>query len=316
MGRGRLVVVVLLLLASACATPDGVAPSPTVGPSTTATSLIATSTSAQHTTSTSLPDALFEFAGTVIESPDHGPEACAGIVLTSLPPQCSGIPLTGFHWDTVPWAESTRGSTWAEVILTGEFDGSQLTVVAPPEPIPADHVWDLALADFTPPCEEPPGGWSDTRPQDADTTAARGYAEAQVDFGGHWLYRPNPSVDRVVQVFTFTADLANHAQRLEDLYDGAICVGLAPRSLAQLEAIRDDLMAVLWSSEARDLGIHPGYPGLQEGVLITAGRDVTRSSVYVTVVAAFDHEAAQQWLDALYGKDAVRLFTVLTRLDP
>ena len=50
--------------------------------------------------------------------------------------------------------------------------------------------------------------------------------------------------------------------------------------------------------------------------LITAGRDVTRSSVYVTVVAAFDHEAAQQWLDALYGNDAVRLFTVLTRLDP
>jgi hypothetical protein len=254
----------------------------------------------------------FEYIGMVIESPDHGPEACAGVVLESFPPQCGGIPLPNFDWDTVTWAEQGGGSTWADVILTGHFDGHELTLIAPPEPIPTDHVWGSPAVDLTPPCDEPAGGWTDTRSADVDHLAASTYAAAQDGFAGQWLYRPQPSVDRVVLVFTFTGDLPTHTQRLGERYDGALCVGAAPRSLAELEEIREELKTVLHSAEARDRGI---YPGLQVGYLLTTGLQVPSSSVEVTVWAALDQDAAQSWLDSLYGDHAVLLRPVLTPVD-
>ena len=196
-------------------------------------------------------------------------------------------------------------------MLTGSFDGRELTLTAPPEPVPVDRMSEPGV-DFTPPCDDPPGGWTDTRPQVVEATAAIAYAEAQRGFAGHWLARPDPALDQVVQVFAFTDELADHEQRLRELYDGAICVWLAPRSLADLEQIRHDLKTVLWSAEALGRGI---YTGFEEGYLLSSGIRVFSSSVTVIVLAVLDKEAAQDWLNSLYGEGAVRLTTVLTRVD-
>jgi hypothetical protein len=153
------------------------------------------------------------------------------------------------------------------------------------------------------------------RSQLEETTAADEYVEAQPDFGGYWLYRPDPAMDRVVQVYTFTGNIDQHTQQLRDLYDGAMCVGLAQRSIREVEDLRTQLTALLWSEEAAKHGVYVGYPGLRDGYSISSGLDITRSSVYVTVVAVVDGGTAQQWLDSLYGRDAVKLITVLTSLD-
>lgn len=314
------VVTGLVFLASGCGSAGSVAPTkdPATATSQARSAASTTPTTGAQTTSTTSPleGALFEYVGTVLASSRHGAEACAGFLLTSLPPQCSGIPVPGLDWSEVPWAESMSGTTWAEVVLTGEFDGDELTLVAPPTPIPEGYVRETRPhPDGTPPCDEPSGGWAGMRSQLEETTAADEYAEAQPDFGGHWLYRPNPATDRVVQVYTFTGNIDQHTQQLAGLYDGAMCVGLAQRSLREVEDLRTHVTAVLWSEEAEEHGIYMGYPGLRDGYSISSGIDITRSSVYVTVVALVDRDAAQQWLDSLYGRDAVQLITVLTILN-
>ena len=313
MGRRQPVSLALLLLVAACGSSPGGAPTSAVISATTTTSpsVAPSSTTTQPApTSTSAPAPEFEYIGTVIESPDHGPEACAALVLMSLPPQCRGVPLPNLDWDTVPWAEEVRGTTWAEMVLTGHFDGRELILIAPPEPVPVDRTWEPGV-DFTPPCDDPPGGWTDTQPQVVEATAAIAYAEAQGGFAGHWLARPDPAVDQVVQVFAFTGELADHEQRLRELYDGAICVWQAPRSLADLENIRNELKALLWSDEAVDRGI---YTGFEEGYLLASDTNVLSSSVTVVVLAVLDKDAATDWLNSLYGEGAVRLSTVLTRV--
>ncbi len=154
--------------------------------------------------------------------------------------------------------------------------------------------------------------------QTVDTSAAVQYAESQADFGAHWLYRPEPTVDRVVQIFTFTGNLATHEQRLRDLYTGALCVGAAPRSRLEIDAIREELKTLLWSTEAEEHGIYPGYPGLPPGALITmsTGSGASGLTINVTVVATLDHDVAEQWLDSRYGAGTVELTTVLTHLGP
>ncbi len=319
--RGWPAVVVLALAAGGCGSSSPVAtrvPDETTAGVSTTTATFPTTVTFASTSTTSPPDGLFEYVGTVLESPDHGPEACAGIVLMSLPPICSGVPVADLSWADVPWAESARGTTWAEVVLVGMFDGQALTLVTTPTPIPTDHVWPTPLPDFSAPCPEPSGGWIGTQTQTVVASAAVLYAESQADFGAHWLYRPDPTVDRVVQVFTFTGNLATHEQRLRDLYNGALCVGATPRSRIEIDAIREELKTLLWSAEAEEHGIYPGYPGLPTGALITmsTGIDAGRLTVNVTVVATLDHDVAEQWLDSRYGVGTVRLTTVLTHRSP
>lgn len=38
------------------------------------------------------PEQRYETTATVLESRDHGPELCLGVVALSLPPQCRGLP--------------------------------------------------------------------------------------------------------------------------------------------------------------------------------------------------------------------------------
>lgn len=70
--------------------------------------------------------------GTVIEKPGSPPELCLGPVAESFPPQCEGVPLSGWDWATnPPDAQSDAGTPvtrWGVYAVDGTFDGSTLTV--------------------------------------------------------------------------------------------------------------------------------------------------------------------------------------------
>lgn len=70
--------------------------------------------------------------GTVIEVPDGSPEVCLGPVRESYPPQCDGIPLTGWDWAVAgiqDEADLGGGRTrWGTYAVTGIFDGHVLAV--------------------------------------------------------------------------------------------------------------------------------------------------------------------------------------------
>lgn len=72
--------------------------------------------------------------GTVIEVSDGGPELCLGPVRESYPPQCEGIPLSGWDWPTagVQDESGTGGgrTRWGTYAVTGGFDGTTMTVTA------------------------------------------------------------------------------------------------------------------------------------------------------------------------------------------
>jgi hypothetical protein len=90
--------------------------------------------------------------GTVIETADGEPELCLGPVAESWPPQCEGVPLSGWSWaEHEPEQVADTGPTstsWGSFAVTGTFDGQVLTVtdavplalydtVAEPSPSPA-----------------------------------------------------------------------------------------------------------------------------------------------------------------------------------
>ena len=93
----------------------------------------------------------YEATLTVLESPDHGPELCTAVA-ESYPPQCGGVPVSGWDWSTVE-AESSNGTTWGEYRVVGTFDGETFTLTEPPgEPgVPSG----LDEYDFSPGCDDP-----------------------------------------------------------------------------------------------------------------------------------------------------------------
>lgn len=81
-----------------------------------------------------------EMNGTVIDRGDD-PRLCVGVLFESLPPRCAhSIPVDGLNWGDVPTRTYKAGVTWAELRLTGTYDGERLTLTRRPEPAegPAD----------------------------------------------------------------------------------------------------------------------------------------------------------------------------------
>lgn len=132
-------------------------------------------------------------SGTVLESPEHGPELCLGPIATSLPPQCGGVPLVGWQWEAVSGEESAIGTTWGSYSVTGSFDGEVLTVTEPPgEPVdPAGPGAATAEEDpFATACPEPAGGWRAVDPArsgEETVQAANAYAMHQSDLAAFWV---------------------------------------------------------------------------------------------------------------------------------
>ncbi|HEU5084989.1 MAG TPA: hypothetical protein VFU14_16730 [Acidimicrobiales bacterium] len=225
--------------------------------------------------------------GTVLESPQHGPQLCSEVE-ESYPPQCGGLDIIGWDWDAAPGAESASGTTWGEYTVVGTWDGEALTLTEPPGeperrgPDDADR--------FATPCPEPDGGWQVVDPAtatDEAMQAAIDHARAQPDIGGVWLDQSiNPAAreepidegamndpTRVVLNVTFTGDLERHEADLRQRWGGPLCVSEAPASIADLEAIREEVQAevgerMTYSSvdEVRgriEIGVHIDDQGFQ-----------------------------------------------------
>lgn len=171
----------------------------------------------------------YRATGTVLESPEHGPQLCAG-VQDSYPPQCGGPDIIGWDWDDVPAEESANGTTWGDYTLVGTWDGSSLTLTEPPSEPRRDEAPDDADR-FATPCPEPAGGWQvvdEATATDAAMQAAIEHARAQPDVGGVWVDQSiNPDAGRepvdeeamndpgrLVLDVTFTGDVERHEAEL------------------------------------------------------------------------------------------------------
>ena len=70
--------------------------------------------------------------GTVLQTPGGVAQLCLGPVMESYPPQCHGVPLVGWQWETTgPHEEADldgKVTRWSTYAVTGTFDGRTMTV--------------------------------------------------------------------------------------------------------------------------------------------------------------------------------------------
>ncbi len=115
LGLVAAVAFVALLVSSCASAGPGSAPSsPTLG-----------------TVSPVPPDGEVAATGTVLDA-GGDVQLCLGPVAESYPPQCSGIPLEGWTWDSVEGAESSGAATWGAYAVQGTYDGETISVTQPP----------------------------------------------------------------------------------------------------------------------------------------------------------------------------------------
>jgi hypothetical protein len=227
--------------------------------------------------------------------------------MESLPPQCGGPDLVGWDWAAVDGEESRSGTTWGDYSVTGTWDGHRLTLTEPAGPsAPAD---DTERTELTSPCDPPPEGWAAVDPAtttDAARSAAFDYANEQPDFAGGWLDNSiNPAADdephdeawsiamndpsKSVLNLRFTGDLGRHENEVRAIWGGPLCISVATRTAADLEAIRDEVMTEFQAS----------------GSMISAGLDDASGVVGITVWVVDADDQAR--LDDRYGAGVVVL---------
>lgn len=80
---------------------------------------------------------VYQGALTVLQDAERDlPELC-GAVAESYPPQCGGLPVAGWDWDSVEHEEA-QGVRWGLYLVTGTFDGDSLVLTE--DPVPASEV--------------------------------------------------------------------------------------------------------------------------------------------------------------------------------
>jgi len=287
--------VIGLLVLTACSTEDGsTATDPAGSPSSQAPSDEAPGDAMP----TTVPPPAGEVIGlgTVLDIGEPtGPELCLGVVAESYPPQCSGLPLTGWEWEQVGDTFEESGTTrWGSYAVTGTYDGSTVTVTDPPVTAalydPAAPVDDP----FATRCEEPAGGWAVVDPdrvgfedQDAAISTAvqlPGYAGSFVDQSG--LTGEPEAAQTLINVLV-TEDVAGAEEALREVWGGALCVSEAQRTEQDLIGIQDGLA---------------GLPGL-----LSSGAELDGVSVDVV----WDDGSLQAWAEATYGEGLVRVDSAL-----
>lgn len=228
----------------------------------------------------------YAFSGTVLESPDHGPELCLGGVAESYPPQCSGLPVAGWDWEDVEDRRSSAGTTWAEVSVRGTYDGERFTLTAPPGPPRPDRGPDDT--DFTPACEapearDPDAEWSSV-PQDEIPRRVATWVTHDATEG--W---DGPFVLNVVVQPGFGEEAEAVVRRH---WEGHLCVVERDQPLArELEAVQERLPDVLEDLVGRPPWV--AYADERRGVVVAQ----------VTVV----DEEVQEALDEEFGPGLVEL---------
>jgi hypothetical protein len=242
--------------------------------------------------------------GTVIESPDHGPEFCLGPVFLSLPPDGGGPPIPNWDWSTAPEHHRRGGTTWGDYELVGTYDGAEFTLTRPATPLPDAPVVGAAYPPCTP-CPEPAGGWrvldpsrtSDDRLFRAIRRARhlRGFADVWLDQSINPAAARNTREDwddlndpeKLILNVAVTHDTAAAETELRRTWGGALCVSLARHTEAELEAVLERL------------GDTPG--------LLTAGTGHCR----VNVEVVYDDGSLQEAFDREHGVGTVVVSSAL-----
>jgi hypothetical protein len=216
-------------------------------------------------------------SGVVLESADHGPQFCLGVLLLSYPPQGSGPAVTNWDWSAVTGYQSLGGTTWGDYTLTGTYDGDTFTMTRPPVPgRPGDGGREESTSsdEFATPCPEPPGGWrvvdpSRTTYEAMETTFAA--ARRLEGYAGSWMDQSiNPASrshaknaerlmndpTRLIINVTVTGDTTAAEAKLRETWGGALCVSPAQHTEAELLHVLDEVtripgMLTAWTGRDR-----------------------------------------------------------------
>jgi len=123
--------------------------------------------------------------GTVIDA-DGKVKLCLGPIAESYPPQCAGLPVTGWSWDDVEGYETAGDTRWGAYAVQGAYDGESLAVTQPP----------VLLALYDPMMvENPTGGAPGTADEDTLVRAQEdlpdafgdGFLDASLQDGWVWV---------------------------------------------------------------------------------------------------------------------------------
>jgi hypothetical protein len=249
----------------------------------------------------------YQATAMVLQSKDHGPHLCLGIVLTSHPPQCEGLPIPNWRWDQVEGEESAGGVTWGPYQVMGTYDGSSFTVTravpAPQQRRPSHQ--EQFEDEAKPGCPAPKGGWpvpDPARRSEPYMEEVARIARAAPDFAGLWLSYLEPMGDNVAEDpgefvlnVAFTGDLARHRAELRPHWGGRLCVTGQQRSYRRLQEIQDELQGAV----GRGLGLRVLGTGLRD--------DVNAVTLRVEVL----EDRAREAIDARYGAGAVQATAAL-----
>jgi hypothetical protein len=244
------------------------------------------------------PNQLYEVNTTVLEDRTHGPTLCLSGILESLPPQCGNVPIANWDWQAVSGEERLSGTTWGNYHVVGSYDGSTFTLtdVGPYE----EDTSGPTDPDFSSPCPEPSGGWSDLeQATQEDARPAAAYARSQPDYVTSWVTQLEPAKAEfgpVIVNAVFTGDRERHEAEMRKVWGGPLCV------IERDVPTADELARIRKEAEARldDLGLEMLWsagPGVEPIIEIGVVVDVEGKG-----------EAA---LDARYGAGVVRLIPAL-----
>jgi hypothetical protein len=247
-------------------------------------------------------DGRFRTSATVLESPQHGPQLCYG-VLESFPPQCGGTDIAGWDWSAVEH-EAANGTRWGEYTVVGAYDGDTFTLTEPP--VVVGESSDPRADEITTPCPAPEGGWEPVDPEratDAAFEAATRRARGADGFAGLWIDQRIPDGQiteqnandpkRFVLNVTTTGDVEAMEQSLREVWGGSLCVSSASRTSTELVQVQ------------RGIQDTPGF--------LSSSIDEVRGKVDLQVLVATVELQAE--LDERYGAGAVRLNGMLEPID-
>jgi hypothetical protein len=188
--------------------------------------------------------------------------------------------------------------------VVGAYDGHTFTVAeaGPPQEGESRQVEEQDR--FTPPCPEPPGGWTAPDPERAtheqmgDAAIA---AQEEPDFAAIWVGYPykDPSEtppgkmgpNDIVLNVAFTGDLARHERELREIWGGPLCVIERGHLYRDLKSVQRELGEVAES----DFGLQVLWSDIDE----------IGGAVLLSVVTI--DEATQAELDRRYGEGVVEV---------
>jgi hypothetical protein len=120
----RLIPVAALFALAACGQGAETGGSPEPGSGDTAT---------QSDAGAAVEGTVYQGALTVLQGVERDAAELCGVVAESYPPQCGGLPVTGWDWDAVEHEEA-QGVRWGSYIVTGTYDGKSLVLTEDPVP--------------------------------------------------------------------------------------------------------------------------------------------------------------------------------------